>query len=105
MGKVKPGSRILVLGASGAVGTALLQIGALQGLEMYGTMSASYRDFISGLGATLIDYQKDDFVERIEKLSPKGVDAVFDAIGGSNFKRSFRCLRTRSAALRDRSSG
>ncbi|MBI4675715.1 MAG: zinc-binding dehydrogenase, partial [Chloroflexi bacterium] len=45
------------------------------------------------LGAIPIDYQKENFVERIENLDPKGVDAVFDAIGGSNFKRSFRCLR------------
>jgi NADPH2:quinone reductase len=91
--KVKPGSRILVHGASGAVGTALLQLGSLHGLEMYGTMSESYRDFVSSMGATPIDYQKEDFVEIIEDLNPKGVDAVFDAIGGNNFKRSFRCLR------------
>jgi NADPH:quinone reductase-like Zn-dependent oxidoreductase len=45
------------------------------------------------MGATPIDYQKEDFVEIIEDLNPKGVDAVFDAIGGNNFKRSFRCLR------------
>jgi NADPH:quinone reductase-like Zn-dependent oxidoreductase len=90
---VKPGARILVHGASGAVGTALLQLGALQGLEMYGTVSETYRDLVFSLGATPIDYRKEDFVARIENLTPKGVDVVFDAIGGSNFKRSFQCLR------------
>ena len=90
---VKKGARILVHGASGAVGTALLQLGALQGLEMYGTVSETYRDLVSSLGATPIDYQKEDFVGCIDTLTPRGVDVVFDAIGGSNFKRSFQCLR------------
>lgn len=91
--KLERGDRILVHGASGAVGTALLQLGALEGLEMYGTASEANRDLVTRLGASHIDYQKEDFVERIENLSPRGVDAVFDCIGGSNFKRSFRCLR------------
>jgi len=91
--RVKPGCRILVHGASGAVGTALLQLGALQGLEMYGTASGANRDLVSSLGAAPIDYQKEDFVERIKSISPTGVDVVFDGIGGSNFKRSFCCLR------------
>jgi NADPH:quinone reductase-like Zn-dependent oxidoreductase len=91
--KVKPGARVLIHGASGAVGTALLQLGALHGLEMYGTVSAAYRSLVSSLGAVPIDYQNEDFLERIDSLHPKGVDVVFDGIGGSNFKRSFRCLR------------
>jgi NADPH:quinone reductase-like Zn-dependent oxidoreductase len=91
--KVKPGARILIHGASGAVGTALLQLGALQGLEMYGTVSAANRGLVSGLGAAPIDYETEDFVACIENLNPKGVDVVFDAVGGSHFQRSFRCLR------------
>lgn len=91
--KIKQGARILVHGASGAVGTALLQLGALQNLEMYGTVSAKYREVVIGLGATPLDYQTEDFVDRIAHLTPRGVDAVFDGIGGSNFKRSFQCLR------------
>ena len=90
---VKSGSRILIHGASGAVGTALLQLGSLHGLEIYGTASESGRDFVSSMGAIPIDYNNEDFVERIGNLSPQGVDAVFDPIGGRNFKRSFRCLR------------
>ena len=91
--QVRPGMRILVHGASGAVGTALIQLGKLHGLEMYGTVSAVSREFVESLGATPIDYQKEDFVERIAGLQPGGVDVAFDAIGGANFKRSFRCLR------------
>lgn len=91
--KVKPGARILIHGASGAVGTALTQLGALHGLEMYGTASNTYRDLVTSLGATPIDYQTEDFAERIENLTPRGVDAVFDGIGGSNFRHSLQCLR------------
>ena len=91
--KVKQGQRILIHGAGGAVGTALLQLGKLLDLEMYGTASKSKHELIKRLGATPIDYKREDFVERIHSLTGDGVDAAFDAIGGDNFKRSFRALR------------
>jgi NADPH:quinone reductase-like Zn-dependent oxidoreductase len=93
MAKIKRGARILVHGASGATGSALVQLGKLYDLEMYGTATAANRELVVSLGAVPIDYQNEDFVERIESLTPKGVDVVFDAIGGSNFRRSFNCLR------------
>src|SRR5262245_58226561 len=58
-----PGQRALIHGAAGGVGTALLQIGRLKGLEMYGTASPATHRIVSDLGATPIDYQKIDFVE------------------------------------------
>jgi NADPH:quinone reductase-like Zn-dependent oxidoreductase len=91
--KVKPGDRILVHGAAGGVGTAMLQLGRLQGLEMYGTASAGKHDLVSGLGATPIDYKTEDFVERVHALTGDGVDAVFDPIGGAYVARSFGTLR------------
>jgi NADPH:quinone reductase-like Zn-dependent oxidoreductase len=91
--KIKQGQRILVHGAGGAVGTALLQLGKLLDLEMYGTASKGKHALISSLGATPIDYRTEDFVERIRRLSPGGVDAVFDPISGENFKRSFSVLK------------
>ena len=91
--KVKPGQRILVHGAGGAVGTAMVQLGKLLDLEMYGTASQSKCKLVKQLGATPIDYKGEDFVERILSLTGDGVDAVFDPIGGDNFKRSFRALR------------
>ncbi len=62
-------------------------------LEIYGTASKSKHDLLKRLGATPIDYKGEDFVERIRSLTGDGVDAVFDPIGGENFKRSFRALR------------
>ncbi len=91
--KVKQGQRILIHGAGGAVGTAMLQLGKLLDLEMYGTASKSKHDLVKRLGATPIDYKGDDFVERIRSLTSDGIDAAFDPIGGGHFERSLSVLR------------
>jgi NADPH:quinone reductase-like Zn-dependent oxidoreductase len=91
---VRSGERILVHGAAGGVGTALLELGKLAGLEMYGTASKYNHEVVSALGATPIDYRTEDFVERIRGLTGDGVDAVFDPIGGAkHLWRSYRVLR------------
>jgi NADPH:quinone reductase-like Zn-dependent oxidoreductase len=91
---VRSGERILVQGAAGGVGTALLEIGKLAGLEMYGTASKHNHELVSALGATPIDYRTEDFVERIRSLTGDGVDAVFDPVGGARqLWRSYRALR------------
>jgi NADPH:quinone reductase-like Zn-dependent oxidoreductase len=91
--RVKPGQRVLIHGASGGVGTALLQLGRLVGLEMYGTCSARGAAAVSDLGAVPIDYQHQDFVKEIRRLTGEGVDAVFDPIGGSHLWQSREALR------------
>ncbi len=90
---VKRGQRILIHGAGGAVGTAMLQLGKLLDLEMYGTASKTKHELVKQLGATPIDYKSENFVERIRSLTGDGVDVAFDPIGGDNFKRSFSALR------------
>jgi len=90
---VEPEKSVLVHGAGGAVGTALLQLGKLLRLRMFGTASAGKHDLVSGLGGVPIDYRSEDFVERVKELTEDGVDAAFDHIGGIHFKRSFSCLR------------
>jgi NADPH2:quinone reductase len=91
--EVKPGQRVLIHGAAGGVGTALLQLGALAGLEMYGTCSSRGASAVSGLGAIPIDYQHQDFVTEIRRLTREGVDAVFDPMGGTHLWRSREALR------------
>jgi NADPH2:quinone reductase len=91
--KVRSGQRALIHGASGGVGTALLQLGGLAGLEMYGTCSSRGAQVVSDLGATPIDYQHQDFVNEIRRLTSEGVDVVFDPIGGPHLWQSRRCLR------------
>ncbi len=91
--KVKAGQRVLIHGASGGVGTALLQLGRLAGLEMYGTCSARNATAVSDLGGTPIDYRQEDVVGEIRRLTGEGVDAVFDPIGGTHLWHSREALR------------
>jgi len=90
--KVKPDQRALIHGAAGGVGTALLQLGCLAGLEMYGTCSPRGAQAVTDLGAIPIDYQHQDFVKEIHRLTSEGVDAVFDPIGGPHLWHSRKAL-------------
>lgn len=93
-GQARAGQRLLVHGAAGGVGSATLELGRLAGLEMYGTASAENHEVVSALGATPIDYRRDDFVERIQDLTDDGVDLVIDTVGGwTQLWRSYRTLR------------
>jgi len=90
---VQPGQRVLIHGASGAVGTALAQLGRMVGLTMYGTASTDRQDYVRAMGVTPIDYRSEDFVSRVaEATGGAGVAVAFDAIGVSNFARSYSTL-------------
>jgi NADPH2:quinone reductase len=91
--KVKSGQRVLIHGAAGGVGSALVQLGRLAGLEMYGTCSSRGASAVSELGAIPIDYQHQDFVEEMHRLTGEGADVVFDSIGGTHIWRSRMALR------------
>jgi NADPH:quinone reductase-like Zn-dependent oxidoreductase len=84
---LRRGETVLIHGAAGGVGTAALQLGALAGLKMFGTASKPKHDLVSSLGGIPIDYRSEDFVQRAA-----GSDAVFDAVGGRNWPRSYRAL-------------
>lgn len=86
------GSRVLIHGAAGGVGTALLQLGKIAGLTMYGTASQKKHTLVSELGGTPIDYRNEDFVQRMHELAPGGVQTVFDPVGGKNWWKSYGCL-------------
>jgi NADPH:quinone reductase-like Zn-dependent oxidoreductase len=91
--KVRTGQRVLIHGASGGVGTALLQLGRLAGLEMYGTCSSRGAAAVSELAGIPIDYQQQDFVKEIQGLKNPGADVVFDSMGGAHIWRSRQALR------------
>ncbi len=93
-GRVQRRERLLVHGAAGGVGTAVLELGHLAGLEMYGTAGRDDHDFVTSLNAIPIDYQHEDFVEGIRRLTDNGVDVVVDPVGGAkHLWDSYRCLR------------
>jgi NADPH2:quinone reductase len=87
--RVQRGQRVLVHGAAGAVGQALLVLGRMAGLELWGTARREHAALIRKLGATPIDYQKEDFT----RVVPSGFDIVFDGIGEDRYRRSFASLR------------
>ncbi len=91
--KAQPGERLLVHSAAGGVGTAVLQLGCLKNLEMYGTASAGKHDLVASLGATPIDYRHEDFAAQIRQQAPDGIDIVLDPIGGDTLTRSYKLLR------------
>jgi len=91
--EVKSGETVLVHGAAGRVGTAVLELGALAGVRLYGTCSARDRAAVERLGAVVIDYQNEDFLTQVRELPGKGVDVVLDGLGGALSLRSFRALR------------
>lgn len=91
--KVKAGDKVLIIGASGGIGTAFLQLGKLVNLSMYGIASKSKHNILTEYGAMPIDYHTQDFVEVIRQAEPNGLDAVFDGMGGDYFERGFSLLR------------
>jgi NADPH2:quinone reductase len=91
--KVELSQRVLIHGAAGGVGSALLQLGRLAGLEMYGTCSSRGASTVSDLGGIPIDYQHQDFVKEIHRRTGEGVDVVFDPIGGIHLWQSRKALR------------
>ncbi len=91
--RVKPGGTVLIIGASGGIGTAYLQLGRLAGLKMYGLASRSKHAVLADYGATLIDYRTEDFVSMIRRAEPGGLDAVFDGIDGEYLRRGVNLLK------------
>lgn len=91
--EVRSGQRILVHGASGGVGLAFLQLAELiGGVEVWGTCSAANADVVRAHGAVPIDYRTQDFVQ-VVTAAGGALDAVFDPIGGTHFRKSYRLLR------------
>ena len=89
--RVSKGQKLLVVGAAGAVGQALVVLGKLSGCEMWGAARARHADVVRALGATYVDSDQADFA----KVLPEGFDAVFDGIGEHGFSRTWRAVGPR----------
>ncbi|HIH95553.1 TPA: zinc-binding dehydrogenase [Methanosarcina acetivorans] len=97
--RVKPDDKVLIIGASGGVGTAFLQLGKLANLKMYGLASSGKHGTLTELGAIPIDYHTQDFVEVIRQMEPDGVDFVFNGMREEYIARGLAVLRRGGAMV------
>jgi NADPH:quinone reductase-like Zn-dependent oxidoreductase len=89
---VGEGDKVLVHGAGGGVGTAMLQLARLCGATVYATASRPKHETLLELGAIPIDYRTHDFVTEVRRMAPDGLTAVYDPFGGASWARSRRLL-------------
>ncbi len=92
---IKAGDKVLVIGASGGVGTALVQLAKQFGAEVTGVTSTTNLDLVTSLGAgRVIDYTKEDFTRGLENY-----DIIADAAGATTFSRCKMALKDKGRLL------
>jgi NADPH:quinone reductase-like Zn-dependent oxidoreductase len=93
--KLSSGERVLVNGASGGVGTAVVQLARHYGAHVTGVCSAGNAELVRSLGASrVVDYTKQDFTEE-----PETYDVIVDTVGTAPFSRSRRSLSEKGRLL------
>lgn len=91
--KVKPSDKVLVTGANGGVGTAMLDILKLTGARVFGGAAARYHDLVRSLGATPVESRAAGVDEGVRRLVPEGVDVAFDNVGAASVAQTIRATR------------
>ncbi len=89
--KMREGQSLLIQGAGGAVGTAMLQLARDAGIAAFGTDVAAKHDLIRSLVATPLD--PDTPAAALLEATGGGVDAAFDPLGGESLSRSLHGIR------------
>ncbi|PCJ27949.1 MAG: NADPH:quinone oxidoreductase [SAR86 cluster bacterium] len=93
--QLQPGETLLVLGASGGVGLAAVELGKLMGARVIAAASTDEKlDFVNRLQPdALLNYGDGDLKEKVKALTDgKGADVIYDPVGGDLFDQSCRCI-------------
>jgi len=90
--QVREGEHVLVFNAGGGVGTALLQLGQLAGLNMFGVTSKSKMELVNRMGGTAIDRDSKELKQQIADLTGGRLEVVFDPFGGSYAREVYGLL-------------
>ncbi len=94
-GKVQPGQKVLINGASGGVGTFAVQIAKAFGAEVTGVTSTKNLDMVRSIGADhVIDYTRDDFTKGTERY-----DLILDNVGNHSMAQTRRALTPRGSLI------
>lgn len=94
VGKVKLDDTVMILGASGGVGSFAVQLAKYEGAQVVAVASKDNHDYLKELGADhCLDYKSQKIEEVIWDIIPDGVDLVFDAVGGDTTKQGARSLK------------
>ena len=94
-GQLKPGETLLVLGASGGVGMAAVELGKIMGATVIAAGGSDEKLAVCGeKGADhLVNYSQPDWKDQVKKLTGgKGADVIYDAVGGDFTKQALRCI-------------
>lgn len=95
VGRVHPGSTVLVHMAGGGVGTSVFQLlSTIPNVVSFGTASKPKHDYLRGLGCTHpIDYRNVNYVDAVrEVVGSRGVDLILDPLGGKDWRHSWDLL-------------
>lgn len=92
-GDVQKGDVVLILGASGGVGTFAVQFAKWKGARVIGVASSGNHDYLKELGADdMVDYKENHVGEAVEKMASAGVDVIFDCSRGEALEQSMSTL-------------
>jgi NADPH:quinone reductase-like Zn-dependent oxidoreductase len=95
VGRLQPGQRVLVIGASGGVGAYAVQLAKARGAEVTGVASTANLDFVTSLGADhVVDYTREDFADGVHRY-----DLVLDLAGNPSLGRLRRALTPRGTVV------
>lgn len=93
-GKLIKNQKLLIIGASGGVGTFAIQFAKIKGAYVYALAGPKRKEYMKELGADeVLDYSKGDWVKEFKEILPEGADLVFDCVGKESTLKAYTCVK------------